>query len=313
MRPIQLNLIACRTTPQAIILALQLNSDGKHGGMICCDEAIVGFPTIYEPSFVQKLSTNSVNTAAGDLLSFFDGTAMVYDTKEAIKEGTFCEVEKHGMVAYINGQPENMINSIRISKDIINFHSRMMYVFPPKRQINPYDTKEYGEPRPSAATVAKLRRLNNGKALDLTAVDGVDDALCDDVRDPSKMPPGDFEDVLFYLFMYHSVDKDPVEYVITGKAYSESIMLAFIVNTKNTGQGQSDSQAKFAAKANAKLGKLALLMHPLFHHYSKVDRDPYHIWNPPPRTIQDARFGQLVLDLLISTKENWDGNGGLNI
>jgi hypothetical protein len=87
----------------------------------------------------------------------------------------------------------------------------------------------------------------------------------------------DFEDVLQYIFMHHKDERKPVEYHIAGEAYTQSIMLAFIVNTKGTGQGQGDRDAKFAAKANAKLAKLALLMHLLDDYYTKqelISRQP---------------------------------------
>jgi len=75
----------------------------------------------------------------------FDGTAIVADTKDAMKDNLDTDVEKHGMVAYLNAQPENVINSVRMAKDVINLLGRITFAFPPRRVVNPYNTDIYGD------------------------------------------------------------------------------------------------------------------------------------------------------------------------
>jgi len=294
-----------RSTSAALISHLQRNTDRKHGGIILDEESCNTFPTIFDPVVVAKGATNYNYLTASDLLGMFDGTAIVADTKDAMKEGIDTDVEKHGMVAYLNAQPENVINSVRLAKDVVNLLGRVTFVFPPRRVVNPYDTERHGDMNTPEETRKKLLKLNSGKALCFECIPSSDKALEDGLSDTPI--PGDFEEVLFRIFLHHRNINEPTKYEVEGEAYRSCIAPAFVINENITREGQSDYIARFAAKSNAKIAKYALLIHPLWHHYKRKTDDPACRWVPPPLLIEEKGVGDLALDIIVNGFASWKG------
>lgn len=269
-----------------------MNSETRRGGMIIDEESATTFPTVFDPSASTSRSTSTNYLGAGDLININDGSPLIWDTKESIMSESHDDIEDHGVVAFLNIQPQYLVKALQTSADQHNLFGRMLIVFPPRKTVKYYDEQKLGPINPYKEVSSALKAMNLGSPVTFREVLSTDTSIQAEARIiPEGFVP-EFEDFLFEIWKSHRSIDNPVMYTVTSDAFDKALGPAFVGFEEIILTASTPFQKKFAVKAHSKLLKMILPIHALWHHYSPAGN------NPLPTDIKLGNVGKLSVSLL---------------